>query len=196
MCATGRYSVRFPTGKVNQRRIQSIPWLLYTDMLQCLLAIGALRPSIHYPIIKNGTNTNMNNEIEIHFDGGCSPNPGRKYGSFEIKLENRTMLKASRIELGWGTNNEAEFDILIKALKWTVNNLTSGGFRAGAYSLRLFSDSTIVVNRISKRNQRGSGEASMRMASLCRVCLSLIDQFQDCEITWNGRAKNVARFGH
>ena len=70
------------------------------------------------------------NLIEIHFDGGCRPtNPGNTYGSFEVQLNHKQVFKASRIELGWGTNNEAEYRALIEALKWTLENLLKAAWQ-------------------------------------------------------------------
>ena len=43
--------------------------------------------------------------ITVHFDGGCFPNPGSKYGSFEVLLDGLPIqpLCQQRIQLGHGT---------------------------------------------------------------------------------------------
>jgi len=51
-------------------------------------------------------------KAEIFFDGGCLGNPGQKYGSFQIKLDGKEILKRVRVDFGFGTNNEAEFNAL------------------------------------------------------------------------------------
>ena len=55
-------------------------------------------------------------KVEIYFDGGCLGNPGQKYGSFQIKLDGKEIIKRSRVNFGFGTNNEAEFNALKLAL--------------------------------------------------------------------------------
>lgn len=135
--------------------------------------------------------------ISIHFDGGCRPsNPGNKYGSYEILLCGRSVKVESRVELGYGTNNEAEFNILIRALDWTLDELDRAGFSPKAFSLWLHTDSTIVRNRLLGRNQTIRTESQRRMQWLADDCLALIRQFGHVRVDWNGRELNVARFGH
>ena len=55
-------------------------------------------------------------QVEIYFDGGCLGNPGKKYGSFQVKLDGKEILKRTRVQFGHGTNNEAEFNALKLAL--------------------------------------------------------------------------------
>ena len=138
----------------------------------------------------------MSNLIEIHFDGGCRPtNPGNKYGSYEITLNGNRVHKVSREEFGWGTNNEAEFDALIKALGWMDSNIKTS-FNPKDFSVKMYTDSTIVRNRIANRNGKSKGSASRRMSVLTQKCLSYLGQYGFHDITWNGRSNNVERFGH
>ena len=91
--------------------------------------------------------------IQIHFDGGCRPtNPGNKYGSWEVLLNGKSVHKKGRVEFGWGTNNEAEFEALEGALSWCVENLRNGGFDSNSFRLEMFTDSTVVKNRVAGRN--------------------------------------------
>ncbi len=130
--------------------------------------------------------------ITIHFDGGCQPNPGNKYGSFEVLLDGIRVHKAERVKLGWGTNNEAEFDIFIEALKWVQNELPKGGFEPHKFDLEAFTDSTIVRNRLVKPHLRGNS----RMWKLANRCLAIALKFRSFRANWNRRDRNVARFGH
>ena len=139
----------------------------------------------------------MTNQIKIYFDGGCRPtNPGNKYGSFEVQLNGRLVFKANRIELGWGTNNEAEFDILIESLKRTANNLHTGGFNTSDYSITVFTDSTVVSNRIASHNGKGKSEAARRMGALTQMALSYLGQYKSHNIHWHDRINNERKFGH
>lgn len=136
--------------------------------------------------------------IIICFDGGCRPkNPGNKYGSFEVNLNGRQVRLESRFELGWGTNNEAEFEALEAALNWTVIELARSGNNPAQFDLMLYSDSTIVVNRMNNgRNWKSKNEPQIRMAERAARCRRFTDQFKSCRAKWNPRDANVARFGH
>lgn len=139
----------------------------------------------------------MNQHITIQFDGGCKPtNPGNKYGSYEVLLNGLSVFKASRVEFGWGTNNEAEFDSLIAALNFTVENLLNGGFDTREYDVSLFTDSTIVRNRLNGSKVKSKGEAGIRMLELAHKCLLRLYQFKSYSIEWQPREHNVKRFGH
>jgi ribonuclease HI len=137
------------------------------------------------------------NKIIIHFDGGCKPtNPGNKYGSYEVSFNGRQVALISRVELGWGTNNEAEFEIFETSLKWTLRRLMDSGNTPDQFMLEAFSDSTIVVNRLMRRTTSGKKEPQHRMANCCAKCLNYTKTFADFKAFWNGRKTNVDKFGH
>lgn len=137
------------------------------------------------------------NLIEVWFDGGCRPtNPGNKYGSFEVRLDGSLIFKASRFELGHGTNNEAEFESLIKALDWTLENLINGGFDSRIYSVQIYTDSTVVRNRVNGSNKKRKTEPEKRMYDLAHHARMRLWQFQAYAVAWQGRQNNVKRFGH
>src|ERR1022692_2932055 len=94
-------------------------------------------------------------KIELFFDGGCSPNPGEKYGSYEVIIDGKRKHLEPRLSLGYGTNNEAEFEILIIALKRIANYLERKGVAKNLVEIVMVTDSTIVANRISGRNKKG-----------------------------------------
>jgi len=135
--------------------------------------------------------------VEIFFDGGCLGNPGQKYGSFQVKLDGKEILKRSRVNFGFGTNNEAEFNALKLALDEAV-----GWFRVEATDLKTLSlavetDSTIVKNRLVVKNVIFKKyPSSQRMFALANECLRIMNQFGKFNVVWKGRANNVERFGH
>ena len=135
--------------------------------------------------------------IEIEFDGGCRPtNPGNKYGSYKVLLDRSEIKSVSEVELGQGTNNEAEFETLLQALEWTLGSLKDYGYSPMEYHLRMWTDSTLVRNRIIGRNQTRKSEPQRRMFDLAAKCLALINQFRSMDILWRSREHNVATFGH
>jgi ribonuclease HI len=140
----------------------------------------------------------------VTFDGGCRPkNPGNKYGSWCVVLQHgdadswkREVVRASRVELGHGTNNEAEFEALIHALHAMHMDAAANGVEG--YRVRMLTDSVIVRNRIEGRTRRSIGEAGLRMAVLTKQCHDYLRD-KRCvgyRIEWRGRENNVKEFGH
>jgi ribonuclease HI len=140
------------------------------------------------------------NKITIRFDGGCRPtNPGNKYGSFEVALNGRQIILVSRQEFGWGTNNEAEYDALEHALRWTCEHLLTAGNSPTQFDLEAFTDSMIVLSRMkhqASRPKKNGKEAQIRMAACAGRCLGYTTRFASFKIHWNGRQNNVSTFGH
>lgn len=135
--------------------------------------------------------------ITIRFDGGCQPtNPGNKYGSFQVEMNGFVVHRTHRIQLGYGTNNEAEFEMLLMALEWTRNQLQREGLDCSRYHLEMMTDSMIVRNRVSGRNRTNKTEPQQRMNRLANACLEYLKDFGGYEIIWNRREANVVLFGH
>jgi len=138
--------------------------------------------------------------IRVYFDGGCSPNPGNKYGSYEVVLEDYPILKKLRLEFGHGTNNEAEFNALRAALEdlrhWSVIT----GFDLSDATVLVMTDSMIVKNRLMGKNRihkkAAWRDASERMFNLANEVLGYSPLFHSFTVEWKPRETNVARFGH
>ena len=136
-------------------------------------------------------------QVEIFFDGGCLGNPGQKYGSFQVKLNGQEILKRSRVDFGFGTNNEAEFNALKLALDETVGRFQSKAIELKSLALVIETDSTIVRNRLVVKNVIFKKyPSSQRMFALANECLGIMNQFGKFDVVWKGRANNVERFGH
>ena len=134
--------------------------------------------------------------IDIYFDGGCAPNPGKKYGSYEVDVNGVRTLFGSRIEFGFGTNNEAEFEALMAGLQESLRSIEAAGMEPSVFHLRMWTDSTIVRNRVSGRYKKAKKPYELRMANYAARCTSMIKQFGSFEIQWHRRDNNVAMFGH
>lgn len=138
--------------------------------------------------------------LSIYFDGGCSPNPGSKYGSYEVQLNGRTVLSQQRFQLGHGTNNEAEFEALRLALEAVAQRLHEEQLPLSEHQVKIETDSKIVLNRLTKKNKVHQKptwrESSERMFNLAESCLVYLRRFASFEVRWRGRENNVARFGH
>lgn len=140
------------------------------------------------------------NVISIYFDGGCSPNPGNKYGSYEVRLNGQIIISQQRFQLGFGTNNEAEFESLRTALEAITQRFESEKLTPRFYRVQVETDSVIVRNRLMRKNKIHSKPAwkaaSERMFNLAESCLVHLRKFASFAVEWRGRENNVARFGH
>ncbi len=141
--------------------------------------------------------TKTASRVEIYFDGGCLGNPGKKYGSFQVKLNGKEILKRSRADFGFGTNNEAEFNALKMALDEAAIWFQAQAIELKSLSLVVETDSTIVRNRLVVKNVIFKKyPSSERMFALASECLGVMNRFGKFEVIWKGRANNVERFGH
>jgi ribonuclease HI len=138
--------------------------------------------------------------IKIYFDGGCSPNPGNKYGSHEVLIEGGWRFKADREAFGHGTNNEAEFNALQSAINKISKAAAAGFIEPKNHCVMIETDSVIVRNRLMGKNKIHKKlewrTASERMFNLAEAALKTLREFSYFEVIWKRRDSNVARFGH
>lgn len=139
----------------------------------------------------------------IRFDGGCIPNPGRKYGSYYVSHNGMKVIERIRFDLGDETSNEAEFQTLETALADTIYALERAGIPPAHYWVQVYTDSSLVHHRLVVRNPRPRPEAeseraisARRMHLLARRCLNLLCRFGFHQVWWQSRKANVAAFGH
>ena len=135
--------------------------------------------------------------VEIFFDGGCLGNPGQKYGSFQVKFNGKEIRQRLRVDFGFGTNNEAEFNALKLALDEAQSWFQANGIELNTLSLVVETDSTILRNRLVVKNVIFKKHpSSQRMFALANECLAIMRKFGEFDVLWKGRAHNVERFGH
>lgn len=150
-------------------------------------------------------------KIFLQFDGGCGPtNPGNMYGSFLVRYpQTGRILKAKRIELGYGTNNEAEFLTLQRALEALVDDMAKQEHSTSEFAVEIQTDSLIVQHRIAHKQKNRTFDLkvspfedqhrhsrSNRMTELALDCHALLAKFNNHKIRWQPRQKNVEVFGH
>jgi ribonuclease HI len=85
----------------------------------------------------------MAEKLKINTDGASKGNPGRASIGVTIKDEKGKLLKNISQSIGHATNNEAEYQAIIIALKEAK--------KLGASSIELLSDSELVVHQINGR---------------------------------------------
>lgn len=84
-------------------------------------------------------------EIVIHTDGGSRGNPGPAACAFVAEKEGKEIFKSAKF-LGQQTNNYAEYQGVILALKWFDDNSTNVSF---SNSITFFLDSELIVKQIN-----------------------------------------------
>jgi len=128
-------------------------------------------------------------QFEIVFDGGSLGNPGKGYGSYEI-TSNGNVLQHIRHKYGDNvTNNQAEYQTLIEALKWLRGSL---GESRSAASVTIFGDSKLVINQV-----QGTWKVkNAGLQPLVREVQDLLSGFGQVTLAWHARANSVKRLGH
>lgn len=127
--------------------------------------------------------------FEIVFDGGALGNPGKGYGSYEITAQG-TVIRHQREDYGDNvTNNQAEYQTLIEALRWLEQEL---GAAAAKTRVVVNGDSLLVLNQLlGKWKVKNEG-----LRPLHREASQLIEKFRDVSLIWHARSNSVKRLGH
>lgn len=123
------------------------------------------------------------------FDGGALGNPGKGYGSYEITSAG-AVVRHQREDYGDNvTNNQAEYQTLIEALKWLALDC---GQSAGSTRVVVNGDSLLVLNQLlGKWKVKNEG-----LRPLHREASRLIGKFQNVSLNWHARSNSVKRLGH
>lgn len=95
------------------------------------------------------------NNLVVFTDGGARGNPGPAAIGFIIKDDHGQILVELGKFIGRATNNVAEYQAVIEALKWLSLNIQypidrSAGFFRNA-NIQFFLDSQLVVNQLNGR---------------------------------------------
>lgn len=140
------------------------------------------------------------NSAVMHFDGGCSPNPGAKYGSYSILFDGCFLLQVQRKSFGVGTSNEAEWDALLAALKLLHDSCARAFVLKSRVKVQIFTDSTIVrnwINGFERANpEKIKNDRRQVMFAYAKNTVELLKAFHSFKIEWNSRDVNVEKFGH
>jgi ribonuclease HI len=127
------------------------------------------------------------------FDGGSRGNPGWGYGSYAIIRVQDGAQRLKRLELGDSyTNNEAEYDTLVAALKHLIQRIEQAGRQPREFAVEVRGDSTLVINQLL-----GTWKAKdPRMRERRGRCLRLLGQFGAVELKTQPREESVRVLGH
>jgi ribonuclease HI len=131
-------------------------------------------------------------DIVLVFDGGSLGNPGKGYGSFFTRGAVETSSPV-RFQLGdQKTNNEAEYLSLIHGLRHVLTNLDAAGHERRANSIKIFSDSKLIVEQVNGRwKVRHAG-----LRPLHEEARTLLNEFASWALEWQPRVESVRLLGH
>lgn len=135
---------------------------------------------------------NMNHtSFAITFDGGSRGNPGKGYGSYEVRAGGEHDVK--RLTFGdRDTNNEAEYRTLIVALRDVLERIAAAGGDPKACAITVRGDSQLVVNQVN-----GTWKVKTEhIRPLHAEATALLSRFGSRSVAWHGRANSVRALGH
>jgi ribonuclease HI len=131
-------------------------------------------------------------ELLAVFDGGSRGNPGQGYGSFLVQSPNRKPV-IKRVEFGDNyTNNQAEYDSLIRCLEYIIERLEVTNRSPNIVQLEIKTDSDLVANQLLGNFKVKDAGLRKRHAQ----ALELLDRFAEWSIEWQPREETVKLLGH
>lgn len=129
----------------------------------------------------------------IVFDGGSQGNPGPGYGSYALMRSCDGKENLVRLDFGRDmTNNEAEYEALIAALKGLIERVEQADRSSQDFSVEIRGDSKLVLNQVS-----GTWKAKDdRMRALRNRVRSLLSRFEAHRLVHQDREESVRVLGH
>jgi ribonuclease HI len=112
----------------------------------------------------------MTISITIYTDGAARGNPGRSASGFIAFDSNGKQLAKEWIDNGIGTNNEAEYNAIILALKWCLKTAPTQPTK-----INLFSDSELIVNQLLMRYKAKAKALAAKRNEAQRLAKNLPD---------------------
>jgi ribonuclease HI len=130
-------------------------------------------------------------DYTITFDGGARGNPGKGYGSYELRSRSRGEI----VRLDFGdrvTNNEAEYRTLIAALRDLIRRITAQGESPDAFALAVRGDSQLVIFQLGGQWK----VKTPHIRPLHEEATGLLKPFGAVDLRWHPRANSVRTLGH
>ena len=116
--------------------------------------------------------------VKVFTDGSSKGNPGRSGAGYVLEDIDGNVLDSNSAPLGFGTNNEAEYQALILAMERCIE--------LGIGSAYFFTDSELMANQINGVYRI----KKERLAQLARRVEALRPRFDDFQLTYLSREKN------
>lgn len=149
--------------------------------------------SIQLELLSSSPANDLAPDYVLTFDGGSKGNPGWGYGSYAITRVKDGAQRLERLDFGDGyTNNEAEYDALIHALRHLIGRIEEADHKPEEYALEIRGDSTLVISQIE-----GKWKAKEpRMRERRDRCLRLLSRFKAVALKSQPREESVRILGH
>ena len=129
----------------------------------------------------------------ITCDGGSRGNGATNQGYGSYVLSTRDGQKEIlRLDLGTATNNEAEYQTLIAALKDLSSRIQGAASSLSAYSLLIYTDSQLVVSQLTQ----GWKVKAANLRPLVDEAAALMQTFGRCDLVKVPRDEIVRVLGH
>ena len=131
----------------------------------------------------------MVEEITITFDGGAKPNPGKGYGSYNIRIDGNDKPIHGESEKFYGdnlTSNQSEYIAVTRGCE-KIKELFGNNCK-----IHIVGDSELVLKQIS-------GEYRVRNEKLIPLNQELMDylkEFNSYSVQHRPREQSVKEFGH
>jgi ribonuclease HI len=130
-------------------------------------------------------------DYTIIFDGGSRGNPGKGYGSYELRT--RAGRQIERLTFGdHVTNNEAEYQTLIAALGDVLKRLAASGADPKTVTLAVRGDSQLVIFQVTGKWK----VKTPHIRPLHAEATALLARFKRADVQWHPRAMSVRTLGH
>lgn len=123
-----------------------------------------------------------NMEIVVHTDGGSLGNPGSSAIGIVIELPDNKKTYAK--DIGNGTNNEAEYNALVFALRKA--RALVGGAKTKEATVKCYSDSQLMVSQLNHKYQL----KNKRIIELFVEVWNLMMNYKSVEFIYVPREKN------
>lgn len=130
--------------------------------------------------------------LYIVFDGGSKGNPGKGYGSFVYKGVVRATTPVQVVYPGVTTNNQAEYQTMIRALETVLEELKQAGYDSRDLKVTIKTDSKLVVEQTNGRWKIKNAE----LRPLVQRAQTLLQQFRSWKLEWHSRTESVRILGH
>ncbi len=135
--------------------------------------------------------TNATVDYTLTFDGGSLGNPGKGYGSYELRAGGQR--EVVRKDFGGNqTNNEAEYKTLIAALADLSGRIRAENGDPKAFTVAVRGDSQLVIYQVTGKWK----VKTPHIRPLHAEAVRLLAQFKHVDVQWHARGNSVRVLGH
>jgi ribonuclease HI len=132
-------------------------------------------------------------DYRVVYDGGSLGNPGAGYGSYVLIAAAGGPMSVVRLDFGERvTNNQAEYDALIAALRDLLGRIDAAGRRPEHFTVEVVGDSQLVLSQV-----QGTWKSrDPRLRTRRNVVRQLLERFRGYRLSAVPRAEIVRVLGH